>query len=99
MAKLLQYRVFIFQLLLFWFFFNTAHAQHDCSLIIHPVSTDSSTIVLLNVQNNFSSKANCIQYVNRLPSLLATKGYVAASVDSVWEGSQSVSIRLFAGNK
>ncbi len=99
MAKLIQYRVVIFQLLLFWFFFNTAYAQNNCRLIVHPVSTDSSTIALLNVQTNFNSKANCIQYINRLPSLLATKGYVTASVDSVWEDSQSVSIKLFAGNK
>jgi hypothetical protein len=34
-----------------------------------------------------------------LPSLLAVKGYAAASVDSVWEDSLSVAIKLFVGNK
>jgi outer membrane protein assembly factor BamA len=99
MAKLIQYRVVIFQLLLFWFFFNTTHAQNNCRLIIHPVSTDSSTISSLNLQTDFSNKQNCIQYTNRLPLMLATKGYVTASVDSLWEDSQSVSVKLFAGNK
>ena len=98
MAKLIQYRVYGFQLLLFCVLLNCVHAQTSCKLIIHPVS-DSSNIRSLNIQTSFNSKTACIQYVNSLPRLLAIKGYAAASVDSVWEDSLSVSIKLFAGDK
>ena len=99
MAKLNQYSVLIFQLLLFCFLFNQLNAQSTCKLIVHPVDADTSTIVALNLQNNFNDKTSCIQYVNRLPALLAVKGFAAASVDSVWEDSSSVSAKLFTGNK
>ena len=98
MAKLIQYRVYGFQLLLFCVLLNCVHAQTSCKLIIHALS-DSSNISSLNIQTSFNNKTACIQYVNSLPRLLAIKGYAAASVDSVWEDSLSVSIKLFAGDK
>ncbi|HEY2728043.1 MAG TPA: hypothetical protein VGI61_12780, partial [Parafilimonas sp.] len=99
MAKLNQYRVYIFQLLLFCVLLNCVHAQTNCKLIVHPVAADTTSITSLNIQTSFTGKTSCIQYVNHLPDLLAIKGYAAASVDSVWEDSSSVSIKLFAGNK
>ncbi|MEP6683564.1 MAG: hypothetical protein ABJA35_09900 [Parafilimonas sp.] len=99
MAKLIQYRVYIFQLLLFCILFDCAYAQTNCKLIIHPVSADSANIASLNIQTNFDSKTSCIQYVNSLPGLLIIKGYASASVDSLWEDSSSVSIKLFTGEK
>ncbi|HYJ65819.1 MAG TPA: POTRA domain-containing protein, partial [Parafilimonas sp.] len=66
-------------------------------LIVHPVSTDSAFINSLNLQTIFNDKTSAIQYVNQLPGLLAIKGYAAASVDSMWEDSNSVSIKLFTG--
>ena len=70
-----------------------------CKLIVHPVSADSSFLVSQTLQTIFNNKTSCIQYVNRLPALLAIKGYATASVDSVWEDSNSVSIKLFIGEK
>ncbi len=99
MAKLNQYIVFIFQLLLFCFLLNKTAAQNTCSLIVHPVDTDSSSIAALQLTKDFPGKTSCIQYVNKLPALLAMKGFAAASVDSVWEDSTSVSIKLFTGEK
>ncbi len=99
MAKILQYNAYVFKLVLFCFLFKNAVAQTNCKLIIYPVQTDTISIASLHLQNFFNSKTNCIQYVNSLPSLLAIKGYAAASVDSVWEDSSSVSIKLFTGNK
>src|SRR5438045_7544403 len=98
MAKLIQYSVYVWLLLLFCILFNIAKAQPGYKLIIHPVSADTGKITLLNLQTDFNNKTSCIQYVNRLPSLLAIKGYAAASVDSVWEDSAIVSIRLYTGN-
>ena len=99
MTKLYYYIINAFQLLLFSSLFVSATAQHNCKLIIHPVSIDSSTIISLNLQTIFNTKVSCIQYVNQLPSLLAIKGFAAASIDSVWEDSSSVSINLFVGEK
>jgi len=97
MAKLIQYNIFVFRLFIFCFLMNPLQAQHGCSLIIHTV--DTININTLNIQHDFDNNANCIQYINRLPSLLAMKGYAAASIDSLWEDSLSVSIKLFAGKK
>jgi outer membrane protein assembly factor BamA len=99
MAKLIQYNIYTFLFLLFCFLFNELSAQQNCKLVVHPVSTDSASTASLNLQNNFINKTACIQYVDRLPALLAVKGFATASVDSVWEDSSSVSIKLFAGNK
>ncbi|MEO8711460.1 MAG: hypothetical protein ABI405_05015 [Parafilimonas sp.] len=99
MAKLIEYSVYIFQLLLFCFLCDNTSAQQNCRLIIHPVSSDTSAIASLDLQNSFNNKTSCIQYVNRLPSLLSIKGYATASVDSVWEDSSSVSVKLFIGKK
>jgi outer membrane protein assembly factor BamA len=97
MAKLVQYSVFVFLVFAFCFLLNPLRAQHSCRLIIRTV--DTININILNIQHDFDNKTNCIQYINRLPSLLAVKGYAAASVDSVWEDSVSVSIKLFMGKK
>ncbi|MBV9962353.1 MAG: hypothetical protein JO072_08905, partial [Parafilimonas sp.] len=99
MAKLIQYKVYVLLFSVFCILFNILNAQTKFKLIIHPVSIDTLTISSLNLQNSFDNKQNCIQYVNHLPSLLAIKGYAAASVDSVWEDSTSVSIKLFTGDK
>jgi len=99
MAKLIQYNLYVLLLFTFCILFSIVGAQTNFRLIIHPVLTGTTTRGDLNLQNNFSDKASCIQYVNRLPNLLAIKGYAAASVDSVWEDSSSVSIKLFIGNK
>ncbi len=99
MAKLIQYCVYIFQLLLFCFLFDQLQAQQSFRLVVHPVPADTTNSTALNIQHNFNDKTSCIQYVNQLPSLLAMQGYAAASVDSVWEDSSSISIKLFTGNK
>jgi outer membrane protein assembly factor BamA len=99
MAKLIQYVLKSGVAMLFVFLVPEANAQQPCRLIIYPVDTDSAAIASLQLQNIFSNKASCLQYTDRLPQLLAMKGYAAASVDSAYDDSTSVSIRLFVGNK
>lgn len=98
MAKLTQYSGHILKLWIFCFLFNTACTQNNCRLVIHPVNEDAD-VSSLNLQESFNNKTSCIQYVNRLTSLLGIKGYASASVDSVWEDTSSVSINLFTGKK
>ena len=99
MTKLYHHTVCSLWLFLFIFLLMKTDAQSNCKLIVHPVSNDSSNIKSLNLQTVFNNKTNCIQYINRLPGMLAVKGFAAASVDSVWEDSSSVSIKLFAGEQ
>src|SRR3954470_2416351 len=96
MAKIREYRCLM--MLMLCCLSIIADAQKECRLIVQQV--DSITPVnVLQLQNTFSSKTKCISYVQQLPQLLMTKGYISASVDSVWEDSASVSILLFTGKK
>src|SRR4030095_10942882 len=81
MAKLIQYTLKGAWLVLFSLLLLAVNAQ-PCKLIIHPVGADSALITSLQLENSFDDKTSCIQYVNRLPQLLAMKGYAAASIDS-----------------
>lgn len=51
----------------------------------------------LKLQQNFSNGQTCANYVNRLPALLASKGYPAASVDSMAFDSTTAYCVLYVG--
>lgn len=74
------------------------HAQ-QCRLIIY----DEKKTVLPNnnfqFQSTFSTKEICLAYAAQLPSLLSTKGFISASVDSLWQDSANVYIQLYTGEK
>ncbi|MEI7965143.1 MAG: BamA/TamA family outer membrane protein [Chitinophagaceae bacterium] len=53
----------------------------------------------LQLQLQFADKTSCLSYINALPSLLGTKGYPAASVDSMMIGESSAAIKLFLGKQ
>lgn len=95
MAKLLQYM----GILAVCFFFTEATAQQSCLLIIHPVDQPGKVARETQSPQSFSSKEKCLAYVQQLPAALQAKGFISASVDSVWEDSASVSILLFTGKQ
>ncbi len=97
MAKIKQYLCWL--LLMPGFFTPPATAQKDCKLVIHPVDTSMGVIAGLQIPSSFLTKAKCRTFVQQLPSLLMTKGYLSASVDSIWEDSSSVHLLLFTGKK
>ncbi|MEJ7587912.1 MAG: BamA/TamA family outer membrane protein [Ferruginibacter sp.] len=57
---------------------------------------DPRALQLLNV---FNSRLQCQEYINKLPLLLNTNGYPAASVDSVYYDSAFARIQLYLGNR
>ncbi len=68
------------------------------SLYIRGVDKDSATLVsTMGLQTSFVSSTACINYINKLPGYLQSKGYVTASVDSLRYDSASARIVLFAG--
>lgn len=75
-----------------------ATAQTNYQLYIKAADKDSTFITSqLGLQTHFASRFVCEEYVNRLPSLLQSKGYVTASVDSVYFDSTFARVVLFIG--
>lgn len=97
MAKIKQYILCLF--LIVCGALNHASAQTNCKLIIEPAENSFTDINALQLSTTFSSKNTCLAYVQKLPALLITKGYISASIDSIKEDSASVSITLFTGKK
>ena len=61
---------------------------------------DSSVERSLNeLQTNFTDREACLLYINRLPALLQAKGYISASLDSMYVDSNFANVFLFAGRK
>jgi len=53
----------------------------------------------IGVQSGFPSRAVCIDYINKLPSLLQSKGFVNASLDSIFFDSTSARLVLYIGQQ
>ena len=73
--------------------------QKNYILFVHPVDTTPAFIQNLRLQEQFTTAAGCLEYAQQLPSLLAAKGYVAASADTIKQDSSSVTVQLFVGEK
>ncbi len=77
-----------------------ADDQKPFSLFVHHVGKDSSfAIPSLGIQTGFDTEMDAMTYINKLPSLLAGKGYPVASVDSFWRQTDSFHINLFTGQQ
>jgi outer membrane protein assembly factor BamA len=75
---------------------GAAFGQYKLKVI--EVDKDSIFIAkTLGLQTNFINRQACTQYIDNLPASLQTKGYPAASVDSLWFDSTTTSIKLFVG--
>lgn len=73
-------------------------AQKNYILHFRSIDKDSSILVSqLGLQANFSSRFACIEYIDKLPGYLQSKGYVTASLDSVQYDSTFARIVLYAG--
>ncbi len=67
-------------------------------LIVRYAGKDSSfSSGDLQLKNAFGNQPLCLDYINKLPSMLRTRGYLAASIDSIWLDSTSTTILLFPG--
>jgi outer membrane protein assembly factor BamA len=67
-------------------------------LIIRPVDKDTAFVQkTLRLQLSFRNEDFCRNYVGNLPSLLRSRGYAAASVDSARFDTLSATISLYVG--
>lgn len=53
----------------------------------------------VGLQTEFPSRLNCIDYVNKLPSLLQAKGFVTSSLDSVLFDSTAANVVIYLGQQ
>ncbi|CAN5679199.1 hypothetical protein BH10BAC2_BH10BAC2_03060 [soil metagenome] len=96
MAKIKQYILCLFLLVCCC---AVSTAQIACRLVIQTADSSTATITALQLTQSFNSKAACLAYVQKLPELLTTKGYISNSIDAVKEDSANVYVRLFTGRK
>ncbi len=75
-------------------------AQADYKVNYLFIDKDSSfNAQALKLQLSFSNQPAVLEYVNKLPALLASKGYPVASVDSISSTETVVSIQVYLGTK
>lgn len=53
----------------------------------------------IGLQTEFSSRNNCIDYVNKLPSLLQTMGFVTSSLDSIFFDTTFANVVIYLGDQ
>ena len=53
----------------------------------------------IGLQTEFATRLTCLDYVNKLPSLLQAKGFVTASIDSISFDSTSANLVIFLGQQ
>ncbi|UAY51709.1 POTRA domain-containing protein [Ferruginibacter albus] len=80
-----------------FFVASKSAAQYRLNIIC--IDKDSSFQQSLNLQTDFTTQLSCAQYVNKLPAQLNAKGYITASVDSIFYDSLYTTIHLYVGNK
>lgn len=73
--------------------------QKDYILSIIPIDTTTGFIQNLMLQEHFNTAAGCLQYAQHLSAMLAAKGYVAASTDTIKQDSTGITVKLFVGEK
>lgn len=75
-----------------------ARAQYHLS--INGVDKDSSAIIATaGITTDFGSRLLCAAYVEKLPGLLQSKGYVTASVDNISYDTASATATIFLGEQ
>jgi outer membrane protein assembly factor BamA len=73
-------------------------AQNTYELNIRAVDKDSAYLIdTVRLQKSFASRAACVEYINKLPTFLQSKGYITASIDSLVYDSSSANAVIFLG--
>ena len=97
MAKLVRYRGLPGLLLLVMLFANALTAQKKYALVYKSVDKDSAAIATLKLSNSFGSKLQCADYIKQLPAFMQARGYITASIDSLYMDSTRAIVYLFFG--
>ncbi len=99
MANVARYRLVKWvAVLMCMLWLTNVFSQNKFALIIRPVDRDSiSEIADLKLKTQFISREEASGYIDHLPGLLASKGYISASLDSISETANQVIVYLYTG--
>ncbi len=90
---------FLFHLLIFLFNANVFCQKKYTLHYILSVKDTSYNLEQLGVKTSFDAKESATAYLNSLPAILLSKGFPAASVDSVSYDSTSAFVQLYLGEQ
>lgn len=65
------------------------------------ITVDKDSLFLaktIALQVSFKDRSTCVTYIDAIPSLLKTKGFINASLDSVYEDSLNAFVALYMGD-
>lgn len=101
MAKVTRYRCVVGVVFIICFVIPTfLAAQSKYMLLVNYVDSNINSLrEKAELQTVFSSKMDCDAYIVKLPLLLQTKGFIAASVDSIYHTENQSGINLFLGEQ
>lgn len=101
MAKLTRYKVrVVIGVLMCMIGLGSLKAQTSYRLEIRTIDSDSAFVAqVLGIKTAFSSELECKQYIQKLPSLLQSQGYLGSSVDSLVITDSQAIIHLYVGEQ
>ena len=101
MAKLIRYRCVAFlAVILCCTYPALLFCQVQYNLQVRYIdSANLLTRQSASIQTVFNSKSECDEYLVKLPSLLQSKGFIAASLDSFVSAGNNTSVYLFLGRQ
>jgi len=74
-------------------------AQTNYGFSIRSVDKDSAFLAdELKTPSSFATRSACVEYINKLPDFLHSKGYVTSSLDSVWYDSAFARVIIYVGD-
>lgn len=75
-------------------------AQNGFNLFIKASDIDTAMLrTQAPIQQRFASRLQLQEYISRLPAQLQAKGFIAASVDSIYENAQGTIVNLYLGKQ
>ena len=75
-------------------------AQNNFPLHISSIDKDSTFVISnLGLRTAFTTRNDCVSYINQLPAYLQTKGYVTASLDSILYDSAFARVVVYVGDR
>ncbi len=76
-----------------------AAAEKPVTILIVHYKDSIKQALLLSIKTSFAGIAQANSYINNLPDLFAAKGYLVASVDSLWQDGNNVHINFYVGRR
>jgi outer membrane protein assembly factor BamA len=81
------------------FFLQLTTIAQNVFLEIQLVDKSNTTIKELGLKNQFANLQSCIEFTDKLPAVLQSKGFLSASIDTIIKHDATVKAKIFLGEK